>query len=116
LVVGGHENDTHVHVQQREQVHPGLAGELDVEEHHVGIVGAYESRGLGNGAGLADDVYRPGVRLLDQSPQLAAGEALVVHDDRVTPAPAPAGAGLRKRAGSSTTPLTRPFVWLMSIR
>jgi hypothetical protein len=84
-VVGGHEHDIHIHAQQRQQVHPRLARELDVEEHDVRVGGLQEPRGFGHRCRFPHDVHLLGVRLLEQRPQLAPGKPLVVHDHGVAP-------------------------------
>ena len=89
-----------------EEVEPGLARHLHVEEDHVGLLALDEAGRLVHVRGLAHDLDL-GVRG-EEPPQLLAGQPLVVHDqgpDRLLHAGAPSPtSSIRARTQPSSCP------------
>ena len=63
----------------RDRVEPGLAVHVEVEHEHGRAMRAGEALGVGDGAGLGDDLQR--VVGVDQQAQALADDGVVVGDD-----------------------------------
>ena len=77
------EHHRHRRIDDRQQLEPRLAGELNVEKHDIRVAGAHELGRRANALRLTDHAHRRGMRLLEHRAELATCEAFVVDDDGV---------------------------------